>query len=385
MKIVHICLCGAMTDGFNYQENILSKYHKKLGYNVTLIASQWMWNSEGKLVRTDRTNYLNADGVMVIRIPTKIGNVDSKLKVYSDLYASVEREKPDILFIHDCQFLDLLTLTKYIKHHSKVRVYIDNHVDYINGAHGWISKNILHKGLWRYCVKQIEPYVTKFYGVLPARVDFLKEMYDLPENRCELLLMGADDDLVERTCKPEVRERVREKYQIKRSDFLIVTGGKIDSWKPQTLLLMEAVKKIQDGQAKLVVFGSIADDLKAQAEALFDGNKIQYAGWANSLESYELFAAADLVVFPGMHSVYWEQVAGEGIPMVVRDIPGAHHIDLGGNVFFLQEASEIEIRTVLKKILSEQSLYDSMKKVAEIKGSQNFSYKRIAQKSIEEE
>ena len=32
MKIVHICLCGAMTDGFNYQENVITKYHKKMGY-----------------------------------------------------------------------------------------------------------------------------------------------------------------------------------------------------------------------------------------------------------------------------------------------------------------------------------------------------------------
>lgn len=384
MKIVHICLCGAMTDGFNYQENNLSKYHKKMGYDVTLIASQWIWDHNGKLTTTDKTNYINADGVSMIRIPTLMGTVNSRLKVYPDLYASVEKEKPDILFIHDCQFLDLLTLTKYIKRHPTVRVYIDNHVDYINGAHGWLSRNILHRGLWKYCVKKIEPYVTKFYGVLPARVEFLKEMYDLPDDRCELLLMGADDDLVERTCKPEERERVREKYQIKRSDFLIVTGGKIDSWKPQTLLLMETVKNLQNDQVKLIVFGSIADDLKEWAKKLFDGDRIQYAGWVNSLESYELFAAADLVVFPGMHSVYWEQAAGEGIPLVVRDIPGAHHIDLGGNVIFLCEDSEYEICTVLEKILSDQKLYDSMKKAARIKGSQNFLYGKIAQKSIEE-
>ena len=59
MKIVHICLCGAMTDGFNYQENVITKYHKKMGYDVTIIASQWIWNSAGKLQKMEKTDYIN--------------------------------------------------------------------------------------------------------------------------------------------------------------------------------------------------------------------------------------------------------------------------------------------------------------------------------------
>ena len=43
----------------------------------------------------------------------------------------------------------------------------------------------------------INPYVNKFYGVLPARVDFLINEYKLPKNKVELLVMGADDDCIE--------------------------------------------------------------------------------------------------------------------------------------------------------------------------------------------
>ena len=382
MKIVHICLCGAMTDGFNYQENVITKYHRKLGYDVTIIASQWIWGTDGKLQKTERNNYLNADGVKMIRLPIKNGNVNNRLKIYTSLYESIEKEKPDILFIHDCQFLDITTIARYAKKHKNVRIYVDNHVDYSNGAHGWMSKNVLHRGLWRYCVKDIEPYVTTFYGVLPARVDFLKELYDIPAEKCKLLVMGADDELVEKTSSPIVKSRIRDKYQIKKEDFLIVTGGKIDKWKTQTLLLMQAVQA-NKSNIRLIVFGSVTSELKNQVAALADGYKIQYVGWMNSEQSYEIFAAADLVVFPGRHSVFWEQVAGQGIPMIVKDWQGTHHIDLGGNVIFLQNDSVDEMEKMIEEIHNNPKLYKMMKECAETKGKDYFSYSNIAKRSLE--
>ena len=55
MKIVHICLAGPFTDGWNYQDNMISKYHKKMGFDVTVIASQWIRN-EGEIVKTSKTD-----------------------------------------------------------------------------------------------------------------------------------------------------------------------------------------------------------------------------------------------------------------------------------------------------------------------------------------
>ena len=63
MKIVHICLCGPVTDGWNYQENKLTKYHKIMGLDVTMIASEWIWNSKGEMEQTAKKNYINNDGV----------------------------------------------------------------------------------------------------------------------------------------------------------------------------------------------------------------------------------------------------------------------------------------------------------------------------------
>ena len=60
----------------------------------------------------------------------------------------------------------------------------------------------------------INPYVTTFYGVLPARVDFLKDVYGLPKNKVEILVMGADDKQVERVEKERIREKIRGQYKV---------------------------------------------------------------------------------------------------------------------------------------------------------------------------
>lgn len=382
MKIVHICLCGPVTDGWTYQENLLSKYHKKSGHNVDLITSQYAWDNNGKIVKTDKTDYFNDDGVHMIRIANKMGTtVSSKIKLYSGLYQQLEKCAPEILFIHGVQFPGIITVKKYLKKHKDVRVYADNHADFSNSATNWISKNILHKLVWRHYAKKIEPCVIKFYGVLPARVDFLIDVYGIPASKVELLVMGSDDEMVENVSSEHVRKSIRRNHNLNDSDFIITTGGKIDSSKTQTLLLMEAVNKISRADVKLIVFGSVTDELKAEVEKRCS-DKVQYIGWLKSEESYEYFAASDLVVFPGRHSVFWEQVAGQGIPMICKHWNGTTHVDRGGNVVFLHEDNAEEITNAIEWLLSPDE-YARIKEAAE-KAKTSFLYSDIAKRSIED-
>ena len=270
-----------------------------------------------------------------------------------------------------------------MKDHKDVTVFVDNHADFSNSATNWFSKNILHKIVWKHTEHQIEPYAKKFYGVLPVRVDFLKDIYGLPADKCELLVMGADDELVERAKTSGARERIRKQYGISDSDFLIVTGGKIDQWKTQTLLLMQAVQNISNPSVRLIVFGSVTDELKEQVKNLSDSVKVQYIGWISSEDTYDYFEASDLVVFPGRHSVMWEQVTGQGKPMIVKDWPGTHHVDLGGNVLFLTEDSVGEIQEKIESLLAEPSKLKEMTKIAQEKGMQIFSYADISKRAIE--
>ena len=384
MKVVHLCLGSFYPDNYSYQENLLPKFHKKLGYDVEVIASTQSFDEHGKVCYPQNTGtYQNEYDIKVTRIPYKTeSKIWKKLKRYQGCYDALKKADPDIIFVHGGQFLDIDQVVRYVKEKPNTVIYVDNHADFSNSATNWFSKNILHKIVWRHCEKEIEPFTKKFYGVLPVRVDFLKNMYGLPSSKCELLVMGADDELVKDAVDTHARERIRAQYNIADDDFLIMTGGKIDQWKTQTLLLMQAVKNIQSDKVKLIVFGSVTQELEEKVKSLADGVKVQYVGWIQSKDSYNYFAAADLVVFPGRHSVFWEQVTGQGIPMLVKDWPGTHHVDLGGNVIFLKEDSVKEIQERIQRLINNPDEYAHMKSVAQNEGMQMFSYKNIAARAL---
>lgn len=384
MKVVHICLGCFFPDNYSYQENMLPKFHKELGYDVEVIASLETFDANGKPTYLKKgSKYVNEYGIPVTRLDyKKPETLYKKMKRYIGVYEAIEKANPQILFIHGCQFRDIDVIVKYLEKHPNVKVYVDNHADFSNSATNWLSKNILHKVFWRHSAHIIEPYTIKFYGVLPARVDFLKNIYKLPAEKCELLVMGADDDKVNEARTPEIRRQIRMLYNIAQDDFLIITGGKIDPWKTQTLLLMEAISRINNPKIKLIVFGSVTPELKQEVSKKADGTRVQYIGWIKSTESYKYFAASDLVVFPGRHSVFWEQVCGQGIPMVCKYWNGTTHVDLGGNVAFLSKDSVEEIYDVISNIIYFPEKYAKMKNVALKKGMNVFSYRKIAKRSV---
>lgn len=383
MKIVHICLCGAVTDGFSYQDNLLPKYHKKLGYEVTIITSKWVFDTDGHIIRFDKTDYYNDDGVFVIRLDNERGKTyHCRFKRFPKLKKALHQERPNIIFIHGLQFVDIKIVVEYVKDKNDIRVYVDNHADFSNSGRNFLSRVFLHEVIWRRYARLIDPYTCKFYGVLPARVEWLFERYKLPREKCELLVMGADDEKVDLYSRPEVVDYTRKEFNISDSDFLIVTGGKIDSAKKQTLLLMKAVRSINLDNIKLIIFGTVQKDISQQFQSYIDNKKIQFVGWASVDQSYKYFAAADLVVFPGRHSVYWEQVAGMGKPLVCKYWSGTTHIDVGGNVRFIEEDTDIAITSIILDIIESPEAYRNMLSIAVNRGKPVFSYKTIAEKSL---
>ena len=385
MKIVHICLAGGYTEGLNYQENIIIKYQAMDGHEVSLITTDHCY-TEGVwgLCQTE-SDYINPNGVHIIRLPFSFPvpyNINRQIGMFKGFQATLEKLQPDTIFVHNIQFQDIRRVAAYKRKHTEVKIYVDNHSDFSNSARNWFSRNTLYRFWWKPCAKRIEAYTEKFWGVMPSRVDFLQNVYKISPEKTDILMMGADDESVVRAAEPGIRYMVRERYGISQEDFLIVTGGKIDAFKTQTLLLMEAVRKIARDDLKLLIFGSVAENLKDQLFALCDGKKIQYAGWAKGEESYEYFASADLVVFPGRHSVYWEQVVAQGVPMLCKYWEGTTHIDIGGNVDFLMEDSTEEIENKLLQIQDDPEKYPKMKKAAQSELRHRFSYKAIARKSV---
>ena len=384
MKIVHVSLNGPFTDRWQYQDNLLPKYHKIAGNEVTIITSLFMYDNQGKLSLDTRSEYYNEDEIKVIRLKTlRDKSIHYKFKRYTGLFESIELEEPELLFVHGVQFLDIRIIVKYVKKYFHCKLLIDNHADFSNSATNWLSKNILHKILWRHCAKMVEPFTTKFFGVLPARVDFLRSVYKLPEKKLDLLVMGADDELVRNVLSFRENNLIKNHHNIKDKDFIIVTGGKVDDAKSQTLLLMEAINRLETENIKLIVFGSISKSLRIEFDRLLSSDHIFYEGWLTPEDCMKYFASANLVVFPGRHSVFWEQVVPLGVPMLVKYWEGTTHIDIGGNCLYLYDDSIEEITEKLLDIVFVPKKYELLKQNSLKTERSNFLYSKIAAKSLE--
>ena len=222
-------------------------------------------------------------------------------------------------------------------------------------------------------------YVSKVYGVTPWRKTYAEDYFKIPADKIDVLIMGADDENMHLEQKAEIRRRIRKKYNIEDEQFLIVTGGKIDKRK-KIDILMRACVGLKD--IKLLVFGNVAEDIKEIFGQLIQNENIIYVGWIESNKVYDYFYAADLVFFPGQHSVLWEQACASKVPCVFEKWEGMDHVNNGGNSDFV---SPVDIDVLKKKIqeLHFTEKYEQMKKVAESNSTDIYLYSKIAEKSLE--
>ena len=385
MKILHCCLANFYIDNYGYQENILPKMHKLQGHEVAILASTEIYVDSSKLGYVEPSSYTTEYGVSITRIPyTKLlpHAVAKKIRTYRGIKSFLYSFKPDILFIHGGQFASMKEIVSYVKKHPKVRIYIDNHADYINSGTNWVSRRILHGIIFKWAIKIVEPYTSKFYGVLPLRVDFLKEVYNTPSNKTELLVLGIDDSNIDFANKHNIRNEIRQSLKISDNDFVVITGGKIDRRK-NIHLLLQAVSEIGIKNIKLITFGTPNEDMKQEFEELSSGDSIINLGWITPEQANNYFFAADIACFPGTHSVLWEQAVGLGLPAIFKRWEGIEHIDLDGNCMMLDDVSVASIKKSIIDIYNNKSLFISMQESAK-EGIKIFSYFDIAKRAIEE-
>lgn len=382
MKIVSIVLHGNFTDGMAYQENCLPYYQKKV-YNaeVVIVAGQYglkMGSNDSEINAPGE--YACSNGLRLIRVPNGKGRFGKKLAYMPTLYDVLEEEQPDFIFAHLIQSISTKDVIKYKKRHPNVLVFGDSHADHINSAHGWFSKKILHGIIWKSILKEASKYFEIIYGVLPARVDFLKEMYNLPDHKVDLLLMGAEDELIDYDHQKEIRDRIRSELGIGREEFVLITGGKIDKRK-NIEILFEALKSLHNDKVKLLIFGKPDNEMCSYMDEISNDDCVRYLGWLDSKSMYEFFHASDLCVFPGTHSVIWEQAVGYGLPGIFRHWEGIEHIDKQGNMEFFFNKSITELEDLLRAIILSKKKFESMRiRAKEV--STEFHYSTLALKSL---
>lgn len=318
-------LCELYIKSLEYQENLLVKYYRKHGHEVTVITSTYenvfdYYNN--KHDNSVPAKVIYDHGAKIIKLPFKF-NYLGKIKKYTSIKKIVEEVQPDLLYVHDIM-PNMFEMLDYKKKNPHVKMIMDYHADYSNSANGWLSLNILHKVIRKYFyMDPIRKHISKFYPIVPGSTKFLNEVYKIPHNEMDLLPLGADTDLVAEIKNKKVREEIRNKLGINNDEIIIFTGGKFTPAK-KTDLLIKAFNEIKDTKLHLLIVGDADQhnqEYKKELLALSNNNpNIHYIGWLNNRGVYEHLSASDLAVFPASQSIVWQQAIASGLPLIVGDV-----------------------------------------------------------------
>ena len=380
MRIVHIAPNAPYNDQWGYQENLLPKYQRRLGHEVSVITTN-KHHVNGTIEETEESDYYIQDNVHIYRKKWKQYShpILTGINAYIPVIDLLRDLQPDFIFFHGLVSRSILDAVKYKKEINKDCIIVqDNHMDYYNSRSSKDIKGKIIRAYYRKMTRKTIRYVSRVYGVTPWRKQFAEEYFGVPSNKTDVLIMGADDEEIDFCHKKDIRKKIREQFHISSSEYLIVTGGKIDESK-KIHYLAEAVNSIPG--VRLVVFGEPMAEIKTKLEEI-KSDRIDLIGWVPSNKTYEYFMAADLVCFPGTHSVMWEQACACKVPCLFARWTGMEHVNNGGNSCFIDDISIEGIRKKIENLIFTDEYY-RMKSIAESEKTNIYLYSAIAKKSLE--
>ena len=306
MKIAHIGLASFYTDGMTYQDNQLAEQNVRDGHEVMYVSNASMYVN-GKVVDTGFEDIYLKSGVRLVRLPYEhfINSVGTdKLRRVNGLYKLLQDFKPDVILCHDLCFYSVLDVIKYVKDHPEVNLYADTHADYGNSGKNWLSLHILHRIFYRYLAQKALPYVKKLLYTSYERKDFFIENYGYPEEITEFYPLGGmipDDSEYE-----EMRSHRRKELELSENTLLFIHSGKMNSEK-KTAELLDAFYSVPELDAKLIIAGSVSDDMKDELLPRFERDKrVKYLGWLTADKLIEYLCAGDMYLQPGTVSATME-------------------------------------------------------------------------------
>lgn len=381
-RICHIEIACTYVDNRGYQENILPLKHKQLGFDVSIISTERTFDENYNVLYRPVGMYNNEYDIPVYIVPYLIHWSPIKKAKMCKITKTLNQIEPDIIFIHGGQFFSYHSIINYKKKHPNVKIYMDQHGDFYNMPVDTLKSKFFNKYVFGHAVRKFSTVCEKVWGVTPWRVQYLKEVYHIPESKVDFLEMGGDESFINRNKRDEYKLNLCKELSIPLDSKIIITGGKIDKAK-NILELIKAFKELNIENLYLLILGSIKEEVKEEFNKLILDKNIKYLGWKNQQEIYELFTLSDLGIFPGTHSVLWEQACASGLPCIFKHWKGMEHVDVGGNCLFLESSSVQEIKELIENIFNDNILFDRMKDVSICKAMKEFSYIEIAKKSIE--
>ncbi len=385
MKIVHIV--QHYMQGHTYQENYLPAAMAKLGHDVTIISG--VDNPDFFKEPQHKSGDKIRDKGVTVRY-TKIGYKRFYTPV-QNLYELLCEEKPEFVFVHGFILTRSPQLLRYAHQNPECVFAADTHETYLLAYNACFTDTMRDRirhfvyfkcvyQLWRRTVER--RYCSVFY-VTPPRKTFAMREFGFSEHILKPLWMGADFQTLPYEQKPALRGAMRDKYGIPADANIMILAGKLDA-KKRPVELAEAFRRLDNANWWLMYVGSLEADIRERIEqAAGETEQIIYTGFLSGNEVLEHIAASDLAVYPGAHSVLWEQTVCLGIPAIFYEEHSGDAAHLSDrNALFIHHGDAEEILDRLQKLCADKALLIQMGKRARQYAESNLSYDKTAEKAL---
>lgn len=370
MRIVHIQ--QYYNDGMGYQENILPKYHKKLGNEVMLITSNLSNGFDGD--RNKEIGIYNDGEVTINRIGIK-GEFKNRFVIFRDLYKVLENFKPDYIFHHSVTSPSLGIVCNYKKKNPEVFLCADNHADLNISARSSIWKKVYYNTFWKKYISKYDKYIDLYFGVTASRCIFLNEELGVNFDKIRLLPIGADTENIKNISNKKLFLR---KFNIDENKFIITHGGKITKEK-QVDRILQAFSQIEENNICLIIFGKIEDEFVKKL--IKKDSRIINLGWLDRMDTLSVLKYSDIGIWNTQHTTLLEDAVAVGLPLIIRYYGSTSHL-IDNSGLFLYDGSIREIYDKMNFIIKNKEILSVLKKNA-LKMSDIISYNNIALESIE--
>lgn len=389
MKIVH--LVQHYMPGYTYQENYLPAAMAKLGHEVLIVSG--VDNPEFYTdVRRAPGETIEDKGVRVVYLKVIYRRLHTPI---DGLYELLTKEKPDLIFVHGFLLARSFDLLKYERRHKECAMCADTHETYLLAFNACFSGSLkdrvrrfvyfrLAYRLWR---RHMERRYAKVFYVTPPRKTYAVRELGFSEQILFPLWLGAEIESLPYEQKPVLRKKIRAAQGLPADAKILILAGKLDE-KKRPAELAEAFLRLNRPGWWLIFAGSMDENIRSHLEMeCRDNERIRCTGFLPGDVALEYIAASDLAVYPGAHSVFWEQTVCLGIPALFHEPePGdaAHLSDPDHpGALFLQTGSADELYDLLSLLIDDGSRLARMGENARRYGEERLSYTQLAKTALE--
>lgn len=378
MKIAYIKLTNGYADHLTYQENILPACFVSMGHETHLITMPRFSDVNGRGYIKEAGVYKNGKGVTVHVLPFSkhLKKLSAKFDYYDTLYSVLKTIRPDFIFSQSVQYASIVTVAKFKRENPHVKVVADNHGDMIISPVNSLKYKILQKIIYRSFIKRAEQYIDVFYGVSPSRAEYLAEVYGVNKGKIKVIAQVGNDTVISKYYHDKELNRICQNYNMNHSTIIVAFGaGRIDE-KKNLIPLINAVGENQ--RFSLVIFGTFAESIEKEIKNLLDRfSNVNHIGRVAGDEIYRILIGADIAIFPGRHSILWDNTVACGTPLCVRRWKGMDYFDINSNCIYLEEGTKEEIQSVLVRV-SEGDTLREMREAAQGRAKELFSATYVA-------